>query len=107
MRLIFDDVIISRPNWFFDNLLFGAAEIKAAGQITYPASGNGQKCAYVDPRDVASAAATILMLPGDLLATFVAAQSIEVHGPKMLNLAENIKVRACTATLHAAADVGC
>jgi len=83
-----------RPNWFFDNLLFGAAEIKAAGQITYPASGNGLQSAFVDPRDVASAAATILMLPGDLLATFVAAQSIEVHGPKMLNLAENIKVLA-------------
>lgn len=92
--MYYDDVIIFRPNWFFDNLLFGAAEIKAAGQITYPASGNGLKSAFVDPRDVASAAATILMLPGDLLATFVAAQSIEVHGPKMLNLAENIKVRA-------------
>jgi hypothetical protein len=35
--------------------------------------------AFVDPRDVASAAATILMLPGDLLATFIAAQAIEVQ----------------------------
>jgi len=79
-----------RPNWFFDNLLFGAAEIKAAGQITYPSAGDGIKGAFIDPRDVASAAAKILMLPGDLLSTFVAAQAIEVHGPSTLNLAENV-----------------
>jgi uncharacterized protein YbjT (DUF2867 family) len=83
-----------RPNWFLDNLLFGAAEVKAAGQITYPTAGQGISGAFIDTRDIASAAATILMLPGDLLTTFIAARAIEVHGPTLLNLAENVTVLA-------------
>lgn len=85
-------MVTLRPNWFFDNLLFGAQEIKAAGQITYPVSGNGPGSAFIDPRDVASAAATILMLPDEQLAKFVAAKSVEVHGPAIMNHAGNVKI---------------
>eukprot|EP00962_Isochrysis_galbana_P033723 scaffold11342_cov114-Isochrysis_galbana.AAC.10 len=83
-------VITLRPNWFMDNLLFAAGEITSSGQITYPTAGNGPPTAMIDPRDLASAASHILMLPGDLLASFVAAQLIEVHGKQSLNLAENV-----------------
>merc|ERR1719491_2920893 len=83
-----------RPNWFFDNLLFGAQEMKTAGQITYPTAGEGPGAAFVDPRDVASAAATILTLSDKKLAEFVEARSIEVHGPALLNLADNVKILA-------------
>lgn len=85
-------MVTLRPNWFFDNLLFGAQEIKAAGQITYPVSGKGPGSAFIDPRDVASAAATILMLPDEQLAKFVAAKSVEVHGPAIMNHAGNVKI---------------
>jgi hypothetical protein len=84
-------VVSLRPNWFMDNLLAAAGEIKSAGQITYPTAGTGQPTNMIDPRDLASAAAHILKLPGDLLATFVAAQIIEVHGKESLNLADNVE----------------
>lgn len=84
-------VVTLRPNWFMDNLLFAAQEIKASGQITYPTTGTGPPTAMIDPRDLASAAAHILMLPGDLLATFVAAKTIEVHGKEMIDLHENVE----------------
>lgn len=87
-------VVTLRPNWFLDNLLFAADEIKGGGQITYPTTGDGEPVAMVDPRDVAAAAAAILVLPGDQLASFVEERLIEVHGKGLINLSENVKVLA-------------
>merc|ERR1712183_223245 len=46
--------------------------------------------AFVDARDVASAAAKILMLPGDVFSKFAEVGAIEVHGPEPVNLVENV-----------------
>ncbi len=43
------------------------------------------KAAYVDPRDVGSAAAAILLQPSDVVKKFLAARIIEVHGPELVN----------------------
>jgi len=75
-------VVDLNPNWFMDNILGSAAEAKATGRISWPAPG-GFKIAFVDPRDVGSAAAAILSLPSDELTIFLAARKIEIHGPKL------------------------
>lgn len=85
-------VVNLRPNWFFDNLLFGAEEIKGAGRITYPAKGDIVKNAFIAPEDVADAAAAILMAPGRKFEKFVNEGVIEVHGPERLNLDQNLKI---------------
>lgn len=77
-------MVTLRPNWFMDNFLFAAAEAKGAGTISYPASGD-KPIAMIDPRDVASAAATILLLPGDQLQPFLHAKAIELHGDKFFS----------------------
>jgi len=86
------NMVTLRPNWFFSNLLFAAQEIKGAGTITYPCAGDGPPSAFVDPRDVASAAVAIIMLPGEALSEFVAEKTIEVHGPELVNFNSYINV---------------
>lgn len=84
-------VVDLNPNWFLDNILGNASEAKATGQITYPVVGNG-KGAFVDPRDVGSAAAHILLQPKEMLAAFLEQKRIEVHGPSLTSLKEQLEI---------------
>ncbi|KNC87585.1 hypothetical protein SARC_00287 [Sphaeroforma arctica JP610] len=84
-------VVVLRPNWFMDNLLAGVEEVKASGKLSYPCAGDGNKMAMVDPRDVARAAATILLADESKFNEFLQERAIEVHGPEMLSLAEEVQ----------------
>lgn len=79
------------PNWFLDNWLGSAAEAKAAGTITIPSQGKLQS-AYVDPRDVASAAVAVLTQPADKLEALLAVRKLEVHGPGLLSFQDKAAV---------------
>lgn len=82
-------VVDLNPNWFLSNWLGNAAEAKASGTISLPVSGDGPRnSAFIDPRDVSSAAAAILTLPAADLAPFLAKRLIEVHGPAAANFAD-------------------
>lgn len=72
------------PNWYLDNWLGNAGEAKAAGQLTLPTEGK-LKSAYIDPRDIGSAAALILTSSADELSSFIAARRLEVHGPALVS----------------------
>ena len=57
-------VIDLQPNWYMSNWLSSAGEAKATGKITWPAAAETKaKFAAIDPRDVAEAAAAILLQP--------------------------------------------
>ena len=88
-------VVNIRPDFYLTNAFFAAEEISGFGQITYPSKGDragaGKQTHMVDPRDVASAAATILMLPTDQFAVFLAARNIEVHGPAAVSFEEQAR----------------
>lgn len=84
------------PNWFFDNILGSAGEAKAAGTFSLPASEQGAS-AMIDPRDVGSAAAAILLLDDSQLSLFLAARRIEVHGPTVVSFKEYIDAIATAA----------
>jgi len=84
-------VIDLNPNWFFDNILSSAGEAKATGQITYPIDGSAQS-AFIDPRDVGRAAGHILLLSLDAAAPLLAQRKIEVHGPALTSLNEQLEV---------------
>lgn len=74
------------------NWLSNAAEVKAAGTITYPvANPSANKFAMVDPRDVAGAAVALLTLPSEKLKPFLAAGHVEVHGPEEVSFADKAK----------------
>lgn len=80
-------VVNLRPNWFFSNAFFQAGEAKAAGTISYPGNVAGGGTHMIDTRDVASAAALILLAPPSTFAEFVHASPIEVHGPEHVTFA--------------------
>jgi len=88
-------VVDLNPNWFMDNILLSAGEMKAAGQMSWPVSGDG-KAAFVDTRDVGNAAAAILSADSTVFAKFIAARKIEVHGPGLTSFQEQIATLAKT-----------
>lgn len=85
-------VISLNPNWFLDNILSNAGEAKATGKISMPVAGNGNKAAFVDPRDVGRAGAHILLSSDEKLQEFIKARKVEVHGPELLNFDDNMEV---------------
>lgn len=85
-------VISLNPNWFLDNILGNAEEAKATGKISMPCAGNGNKTAFVDPRDVGRAGAHILLSSDEKLQDFINAKNVEVHGPDLINFDDNFVV---------------
>lgn len=84
-------VVTISSNWFMSNVLGSAAEAKASGKVSWPAGDAVAKSAFIDPRDVAGAAVTVMLLPSEKLAPFIAAGTIEAHGPEMVNFADQAK----------------
>lgn len=82
-------VVDLNPNWFMDNILASAGEMKAAGQMSWPVSGDG-KSAFIDTRDVGNAAAEILTSADDIFKKFIAAGKIEIHGPELTSFQEQL-----------------
>ena len=76
------------PDYFYSNMHGSAAEAKSSGKISLPVSGDGDKITMIDPRDVGTAAAAILLQPAAGLAPFLAKRVIEVHGPSKVNFAD-------------------
>ena len=61
-------VIDLQPNWFMSNWLSSAGEAKATGKITWPVTAEHKaKFAAIYPRDIAGAAAAILLQPKEKL----------------------------------------
>lgn len=82
-------VIHLNPNWFLTNWLGNAAEAKANGTISIPASGSGPRDAhFLDPRDLGDAAATILTLSSEDLQPLLEAKNLEIHGPAPANFSD-------------------
>jgi len=73
-----------RPNLYMDNFIASAGEIKGAGQISYPASGDHAR-ALVGTEDVGSAAALILQLNDQDFDEFANEKVIEIHGPEKVS----------------------
>ena len=82
-------VVDLNPNYFMDTILGWAEEMKAAGRISWPVSGDGM-AAFVDPRDIGNAAAAILTSDSKTFEKFIAARKIEIHGPKFTSYQEHI-----------------
>jgi len=82
-------VVDLNPNWFMDNILLWAGEMKAAGTMSWPVKGDA-KSAFIDTRDVGNAAAEILASDSETLKKFLAAGKIELHGPKMTSFQDQI-----------------
>jgi uncharacterized protein YbjT (DUF2867 family) len=74
------------PDWFLSNFSGNAGEAKATGKISLPVAGDGPAVTMIDPRDVGTAAAAILLQPAAGLAPFLAKRVIEVHGASKTNL---------------------
>ena len=70
-----------RPNFFMQNLLGVAAQIKASGAIHQP--GGEQRASHIDTRDIAAVAAAILMDPKKH-----AGQTYTLTGPQSLTFSE-------------------
>jgi len=83
-------VVDLNPNWFMDNILGSAGEAKAMGQITWPTVGEGKR-AFIDPRDIGSAAAHILLQPQDMIEAFLDQRKIELHGPGLTSIKEQLE----------------
>lgn len=81
-------VVDLNPDWFMHNLLGSAGEAKATGKISWPVDAEKSvMSAYVDPRDVGTAAAAILLANEAKFAEFLALGRVEVHGPEPVNFA--------------------
>ncbi len=68
------------------------------GKISLPVPGEHKlKFAMIDPRDVAGAAATILLLPKEKLSKFLALGRVQVHGPEVKSFGDMAAVlsKAC------------
>ncbi|ACI65145.1 predicted protein [Phaeodactylum tricornutum CCAP 1055/1] len=81
-------VVHLNPNWFFTNWMGSAAEARTTGTITQPVKGDGPPMAMIDPRDIGTAAATILTQTTEGLQPFLTKKYIEIHGPAMVNFAD-------------------
>ncbi|KAG1669624.1 hypothetical protein FOA52_010784 [Chlamydomonas sp. UWO 241] len=104
------------PNWFMTNVLWAMAEVKGYGSYTLPCSiPTKRKFAMIDPRDIGSAAAAILL--SDKFAEFIAAGKVNVSGPAETNYSEqvdainkaagtSIQLKSCTADEYAAMLAG-
>eukprot|EP00466_Bigelowiella_natans_P013257 jgi/Bigna1/39626/e_gw1.34.81.1 len=82
-------VVDLNPNWFMDNILSSAGEMKAAGTMSWPVKGDA-KNPFIDTRDVGNAAAEILASDSETLKKFIAAKKIELHGPEMTSFQDQI-----------------
>jgi hypothetical protein len=78
-------VVDLNPDWFLTNFSSSAGEAKATGKISLPVAGDGPAITVIDPRDVGTAAAAILLQPAAGLAPFLAKRVLEVHGPSKTN----------------------
>lgn len=87
-------VVDGNPNWFFHNLMLGAAQAKAEGKISWPVPGDGRPFAMVDPRDVGAAGAAILLQDSDKFAEFLKLGRVEIHGPETKNFGDQVKAIA-------------
>mmetsp|Transcript_4362 Transcript_4362/g.6537 ORF Transcript_4362/g.6537 Transcript_4362/m.6537 type:complete len:311 (-) Transcript_4362:145-1077(-) len=84
-------VVDLNPNWFMDNILGSAGEMKAAGQVSWPSPGEG-KAAFIDTRDIGNAAAAIVSSDSKTFAKFLEARNIEIHGPEFTSITGQLEV---------------